>query len=67
MFALREEYHEGQTEPLMVLFRIISRRSWDDFQNWKRAFPGSHIEHLRRGTGFYVLIIPAGGVWKRIT
>ncbi len=57
MFALREEYHEGQTEPLMILFRILSRRSWDNLQSWHRAFPGSRIEHLMEGTGFFVLII----------
>lgn len=57
MFSPREEYHEGQTEPLMILFRILSRRSWDNLQSWHRAFPGSRIEHLMEGTGFFVLII----------
>ncbi len=57
MFAPQEEYHEGQTEPLMILFRIISHHSWDNLQGWQRAFLGSRIEHLMEGTGFFVLII----------
>jgi hypothetical protein len=44
---------------LSVLFRIISRRSWDELQAWHRACPGSTVEHLM--FGLYVLTIPAGG------
>lgn len=44
---------------LSVLFRIISRRSWDELQGWHRTCPGSTIEHLH--AGLYVLTIPAGG------
>lgn len=42
----------------MVLFRIISRRSWDELQNWHRAFPGSRVDHVLYG--IYALIIPSG-------
>jgi hypothetical protein len=44
---------------VMVLFRILTRRSWDELQAWHRACPGSTVEHLYRG--LYVLTIPAGG------
>ncbi len=44
---------------LMVMFRIISRHSWDVLQGWHRACPGSTVEHLM--FGLYVLILPAGG------
>ena len=44
---------------IMVMFRIISRRSWDELQSWHRACPGSTIEHLMHG--LYVLTIPPGG------
>jgi len=30
---------EPQAETLMISFRIISRRSWDDLQGWHEAFP----------------------------
>jgi hypothetical protein len=43
---------------LSVLFRIISRRSWDELQAWHRACHGSRVEHLM--FGLYVLTIPAG-------
>ena len=45
----------------MVLFRIISRRSWDNLQGWHKALPGSRVEHVMKGTGIFVLHIPAGG------
>ncbi len=52
------EYHSKDKE-LLVLFRIISRRSWDELQNWQRALPGSHVEHLMHG--LYVLtVVPRG-------
>ncbi len=44
---------------LSVLFRIISRRSWDELQAMHRACPGSTVEHLMHG--LFVLTIPAGG------
>ncbi len=47
---------------VMVLFRIISRRSWDELQSWHRSRPGSTVEHVMEGTGIYVLTIPTGGV-----
>jgi hypothetical protein len=47
---------------LSVLFRIISRRSWDELQAWHRACPGSTVEHLM--FGLYALTIPAGGAGR---
>ncbi len=44
---------------VMVMFRIISRRSWDNLQSWHRACPGSTVEHVRYG--IYVLVVPPGG------
>lgn len=44
---------------LMVLFRIISRRSWDELQSWHKALPGSRVEHLMYG--LYVLHVEPGG------
>ena len=40
-------------EPLVVLFRIISRKSWEQLQALHEAFPGSSIEHVLYG--IYVL------------
>jgi hypothetical protein len=44
---------------LMVMFRIISRHSWDVLQGWHKACPGSTVEHLMYG--LYVLTVPACG------
>jgi hypothetical protein len=44
---------------LMVMFRIISRHSWDVLQGWHKSCPGSSVEHLEHG--LYVLTVPAGG------
>lgn len=56
-----ESYPEPRAETLMVSFRIISRRSWDNLQSWQKALPGSHIEHVIKETGMYVLHVPPGG------
>lgn len=59
MNAPQEEFYpEPRMETLMVLFRIISRRSWDELQSWHEAFPGSRIEHVLYG--IYVLVIEPG-------
>ncbi|PLS85654.1 MAG: hypothetical protein CYG60_11440 [Actinobacteria bacterium] len=52
-------YPEPRTEDIMVLFRIISRESWDELQDLHEALPGSRIEHLLYG--LYVLFIGPGG------
>lgn len=52
-------YSEPRTETLMILFRIISRRSWDELQSLHKAFSGSCVEYVLYGV--YVLIIPPGG------
>jgi hypothetical protein len=44
---------------VMMMFRIIGRRSWDELQSWHKSCPGSTVEHLYRGV--YVLAVPAGG------
>lgn len=50
---------DSSTETLMVLFKIIGRRSWDELQSWREAIPGSRVEHVLHG--IYVLIIEPGG------
>ncbi len=57
-------YPEPRSETVMVSFRIISRRSWDDLQGWREALPGSQIEHIQKGTGIFVLHVPPGGTKK---
>ena len=62
MDAPREEFYtEPRPEALVVLFKIISRHSWDELQSWHRAFPGSRIEHVQKGTGIFVLIVGTAG------
>lgn len=56
-----EFYPEPRTETSMILFRIISRWSWDRLQRWHAALPGSEIEHVLKGTGIFVLHVPPGG------
>ncbi len=63
---LNSSINDSSPETLMVLFRIISRRSWDELQSWHEACPGSTVEHFMKGTGLYVLTIPPGGA-RRLT
>jgi hypothetical protein len=51
---------EGRTGGTMVLFKIISRHSWDRLQAWHKSCPGSSVEHMMAGTGIYVLHLPRG-------
>jgi hypothetical protein len=44
---------------VIVMFRIISRHSWDNLQSWHAACPGSKVEHLY--AELYVLTVPAVG------
>jgi hypothetical protein len=44
---------------VMVMFRILTRREWDNLQSWPKSCPGSTVEHLYRGLD--VLTVPAGG------
>jgi hypothetical protein len=60
--ASRPHEDSPDLDGLMILFRIISRRSWDVLQARHRACPGSEIEHL--AYGLYVLSIPPGGTTK---
>ena len=50
---------QERTSGFMVLYRIISRRSWDKLQALHKSCPGSSVEHLMHG--LYVLHIPPGG------
>jgi hypothetical protein len=50
---------DSPPETLAVLFKIISRRSWDELHRWHDALPGSRVEHVLYG--IYALIIPRGG------
>ncbi len=45
-------------EELVILHKIISRRSWDRLQGQHAICPGSVVRHLHKGR--YALIIPAG-------
>ncbi len=58
-FAPLNESIPEDPETLAVLFRIISRRSWDELQGWHRALPGSRVEHIKHG--IYVLTVEPGG------
>jgi hypothetical protein len=52
--------HNGAKRPAaLVMFRIISRRHWNQLQSWHQACPGSAVEHLE--AGLYVLTVPADG------
>jgi len=42
----------------MIMFRIISRRSWDQLHARREACPGSRVEHLMHG--LYVLHLGGG-------
>jgi len=61
MDALQESFYtEHQTETL-ILFKIISLRSWDELQDLHKSFPASRIDHVMAGTGIFVLTVgPAG-------
>lgn len=50
---------DSPPESLVVLFRIVSRESWDKLRSWHAALPGSRVEHVL--FGIYVLIIEPGG------
>lgn len=54
-----EESYPIEKESPLVLFRIISRRSWDELQSWHKALPGSRVEHLMYG--LYVLHAESDG------
>lgn len=51
---------KSRTE-VTVLFKIISRHSWDKMHAFIAAHPGSRLEHVAKGTGIYVVHVPAGG------
>lgn len=51
-----------EEKSISVLFRVISRRSWDELQDWHKALPSSRVEHLM--FGLYVLHIKPGGARK---
>ncbi len=59
MTAPQVSIKDSPPEPLVVLFRIIGRRSWDELQGWHRALPGSRVEHVMYG--IYALIVEPGG------
>ncbi len=56
---LRNSIQDSPSETLVILFRIISRKSWDELQSWREAIPGSRVEHILYG--IYTLTIPPGG------
>jgi len=64
MIAPRKAYH-GNLPETLILFRIIGRRSWDELQSWHEALPGSRIEHVLKGTGIFILVVPPGGASEK--
>ncbi len=54
-------YPEHRPKAVLILFKIISRRSWDVLQSWHKAIPESEIEHVMKGTGIFVLHVLPGG------
>jgi hypothetical protein len=60
MISPEQSIPEDWTDSFIILFGIVSRRSWDNLQSWHRSFPNSYIEHLIPGTGFYVLVVKSG-------
>ena len=52
-------YSEPRTGALMILFRIIGRRDWDNLQGWHEALHAALREHLM--FGIYVLHDLSGG------
>lgn len=54
-----ESVYPKPTKGISILFKIISRRSWDELVGWNKALPGSRIEHLAHG--LYVLHVEPGG------
>jgi len=57
-----EFYPKPRTEALIIVFRIISRKWWDELQSLHGALPENRIEHVQYG--IYVLVIgPGGGQW----
>lgn len=62
MDAPQSKSYPIEEASISVLFRIISRHSWHEFQSWHKALPGSRVEHLMYG--LYVLHAePDGASW----
>ncbi len=55
-------YPDSPPETLVVLFRIITRESWRELQDWHEALPGSSIELIEHGI-FALVIAPGGASW----
>lgn len=58
-----ESYHEEPRETLVFLHRVLTRRDWDQLQDYLRACPGSCTERVYAGT--YAVFVPAGGALER--
>ena len=62
-----EDYHKQDpkgtpnSDERWVVYRVISRYSWDRLQDMHKSYPGSSVEHVMTGTGIYVLDIPPCG------
>jgi hypothetical protein len=65
MISPHSSIQDSPRETLVVLFRIISRRSWDELYRWHEVLPGSRVEHVLYG--IYALIIPQGGARELTT
>ncbi len=58
MFRAKPSIQDRPAEPLLLLFRILTRREWDRLQEMHRSFPGSVVEHV--AAGIFVLHIKPG-------
>jgi hypothetical protein len=56
--SLQRSIPDSPAEPLLILFRILTRREWDRLQQVNRSFPGSVVEHVE--AGIFVLHIESG-------
>jgi hypothetical protein len=65
MIAPYGSIQDNPPESLFVLFKIISRRSWDELHRWHEALPGSRVEHVLYG--IYVLTYPTKYKQHRVT
>jgi hypothetical protein len=63
MIAPQRSIPDSPTEPLLILFRILTPREWDRLQQMHRPFPGGAVEHVEADT--FVLHIESGGARRR--
>ena len=60
-----EFYPDLRAKTLIILFRVISRSSWDELQSWHEAFPGTRVEHVLHDV--HVLVVQPGGARRLVS